>query len=53
MCLFRKPGKSFGDAVVFPAVSQVFSEGGQAGILVRIRGVLDSLELGIPKGQHE
>ena len=30
--LFRQPGKSFGDVVVLPALSQAFSEGGQVKI---------------------
>ena len=48
--LFRQPGKSFGDVVVLPALSQAFSEGGQVKTSVSERVVLDSLELSIPKG---
>ena len=49
MGLFRQPGKSFGDVVAFPALSQAFSEGGQIKNLSKNKRGLDSLQLVIPK----
>ena len=51
--LFRQPGKSFGDVVVFPALSQAFSEGGQVKISARIRGVWTVCSWAFLKRQRE
>ena len=43
-------GRALGDVIGFVGLSQAFSEGGQVKTSVRVRVVLDSLELSIPKG---